>query len=128
VDFTLFFRRLCASAESPAADRESAALFANVGAFFDWAERWRKRLSCEDVDPIARAEAMRRANPAYIPRNHRIEELIRAVVNDGDLEPFERLLDVVTRPYDDRADEPVLAQLAVPPKAEERVRATFCGT
>jgi uncharacterized protein YdiU (UPF0061 family) len=127
-DFTLFFRRLCASAESSAADRETASLFANAGAFFDWAERWRKRLSHEDVEPLARAVAMRRANPAFIPRNHRIEELIRAAVNDGNLGPFERFLDVVTRPYDDRRDEPALAQLADPPKVEERVRATFCGT
>jgi len=128
VDFTLFFRRLCASAESPAADRETASLFGNAGAYFDWAERWRKRLSREDVDPSARAEGMRRVNPKFIPRNHRIEELIRGAVNEGDLGPFERFLDVVTRPYDDRLDEPALLQLADPPKVEERVRATFCGT
>jgi len=128
VDYTLLFRRLCASAEEPGADAGTAALFANQGAFFDWAGRWRQRLSREDVEPGARASAMRRVNPAFIPRNHRVEELIVAAVEDGDYAPFETLLDVVTRPYDDRADRPELARFAEAPKPEERVLETFCGT
>jgi len=128
VDYTLFFRRLCASAQEADADAETAALFANQGAFFDWAKGWRERLSREDVEPSARAAAMRRVNPAFIPRNHRVEEIIRAAVAHGDYAPFEALLDVVTRPYDDRADRPELARFAEPPKPEERVLETFCGT
>jgi uncharacterized protein YdiU (UPF0061 family) len=128
VDYTLFFRRLCACAEEVGADSETAALFANRGAFLDWAERWRKRLACENVEPGARAAAMRRVNPAFIPRNHRVEEIIRAAVDHGDYAPFEALLDVVTRPYDDRADRPELARFAEPPKPDERVLETFCGT
>jgi uncharacterized protein YdiU (UPF0061 family) len=128
VDYTLFFRRLCASAQEVDADAETAALFANQGAFFDWAKGWRERLSREDVEPSARAAAMRRVNPAFIPRNHRVEEIIRAAVAHGDYAPFEALLDVVTRPYDDRADRPELARFAEPPKPEECVLETFCGT
>jgi uncharacterized protein YdiU (UPF0061 family) len=71
---------------------------------------------------------MRRANPAFIPRNHRVEEMIRAAVDHGDYAPFEALLDVVTRPYDDRADRPDLARFTDPPRPEERVLETFCGT
>lgn len=128
VDYTLFFRRLCAAAENASADEETSALFENPGAFLDWAERWRERLAREDVTPGNRAEAMRRANPAFIPRNHRVEEIIAAAVADSDFKPFETLLDVVTRPYDDRKDEPALERYADPPKPEERVVATFCGT
>jgi protein adenylyltransferase len=128
VDYTLFFRLLCASAEEVGADVETAALFANQGAFFDWAVRWRERLSRENVEPSARAAAMRRVNTAFIPRNHRVEEIIRAAVDHGDYAPFEALLDVVTRPYDDRADRPELARFAEPPEPEERVLETFCGT
>jgi uncharacterized protein YdiU (UPF0061 family) len=128
VDYTLFFRRLCASAEDSGADAQTAALFANPGAFFDWAERWRERLSREDAAPTVRAAAMRRVNPAFIPRNHRIEELIRAAVASADYAPFEALLDVATRPYDARADRPDLARFAEPPEPEERVLETFCGT
>jgi uncharacterized protein YdiU (UPF0061 family) len=128
VDYTLLFRRLCASAEEAGADARTAALFANQGAFFDWAVRWRERLSHEDVAPGARASAMRRANPALIPRNHRVEEIIVAAVSRSDYAPFEALLDVVTRPYDDRAERPELARFAEPPRPEERVLETFCGT
>jgi uncharacterized protein YdiU (UPF0061 family) len=129
VDYTVFFRRLCASAQGKVgADADAAGLFANPGAFFDWAERWRGRLSRENVEPSARAAAMRRVNPAFIPRNHRVEEIIRAAVVHGDYVPFEALLDVVTRPYDDCADRPELGRFAEPPKPEERVLETYCGT
>jgi uncharacterized protein YdiU (UPF0061 family) len=138
VDYTLFFRRLCASAEdtATAADAACAALFANAGAFHDWAVAWRERLAREDAsrDPGAqptgatRAQSMRTANPAFIPRNHRIEELITAAVAHADFQPFETMVDVVTRPFDDRADEPALARFAEPPKPDERVLETFCGT
>jgi uncharacterized protein YdiU (UPF0061 family) len=125
VDHTVFFRRLSAAAASPAADAEVAALFAQPGAFHDWAASWRSRLATEDVDGAARAAAMRRVNPAFIPRNHRIEELIVAAVRDANFAPFDALLEVLGRPYD---DQPASAHLAEPPRPEERVAATFCGT
>jgi uncharacterized protein YdiU (UPF0061 family) len=60
-----------------------------------------------------------------IPRNHRIEEVILAAAERDDFAPFEALTRALERPYDDAAEH---AWLATPPKAEERVRATFCGT
>jgi uncharacterized protein YdiU (UPF0061 family) len=71
---------------------------------------------------------MRRANPAFIPRNHRVEEIIVSAVAHDDCGPFETLLDVVTQPYADRADRPELARFADPPAEAERVLETFCGT
>jgi uncharacterized protein YdiU (UPF0061 family) len=124
VDFTLFFRRLCASAEDAANDQPTAALFAHPSAFHDWAAAWRARLVREDVEPKVRAAAMRRVNPAYIPRNHRIEEMIAAAERD-DFGPLETILDVVARPFDEGPDR---ARFAEPPKPEERVTRTFCGT
>jgi len=67
---------------------------------------------------------MRAANPAVIPRNHRVEEMIEAAVA-GDFGPFERLMAVLARPYDDGPDT---ADYTRPPKPEERVHQTFCGT
>ncbi|WP_437302263.1 protein adenylyltransferase SelO [Sorangium sp. So ce388] len=128
VDYTVFFRRLCASAADPAADAQVASLFAEPGAFRDWAEAWRRRLAREDVarvDDRARASAMRGVNPAFIPRNHRIEELIQAAVLRDDFGPFETLVQVLSRPYD---DQPEFAHLSEPPQPEERVQYTFCGT
>ncbi len=125
VDFTIFFRRLCACAADPAADADAAALFAHPAAFHEWAIVWRDRMSDEATSPEERAAAMRRANPAFIPRNHRIEQIIAAAVHDSDFAPFERLALVLSRPFD---DQPENAELADPPAQEERVQATFCGT
>jgi uncharacterized protein YdiU (UPF0061 family) len=124
VDFTFAFRSLCDSAEDATHDAALAARFDAPGAFHDWAERWRRRLAKEDVAPAARAAAMRGVNPAFIPRNHRVEEAIGAAIA-GDFGPFETLVRVTSRPWDDQPDD---AHLAAPPAPEERVRRTFCGT
>ena len=65
--------------------------------------------------------AMEKVNPAFIPRNH----LVEAALSRQDFRPFEELLDVVSRPYEER---PGLEQYARPAKAEESVPWTFCGT
>jgi serine/tyrosine/threonine adenylyltransferase len=125
VDHTIFFRGLCAAAADPSADSDVAALFREPDAFYGWAEAWRRRLAAEAQAPGARASAMRRANPAFIPRNHRVEEAIEAAVDRGDFQPFETLIEVLARPYDDQSDR---AHLAEPPRPEQRVLRTFCGT
>ena len=68
---------------------------------------------------------MRRVNPAFIPRNHRVEAAIVAAVERQDYAPFEELLVVLANPYD---DQPEHAAYAEAPRAEERVTQTFCGT
>ena len=64
-------------------------LFADPADFDAWAERWRKRLAEEPGTPGARRDAMRAVNPAFIPRNHRVEAVIRAAVDSDDFAPFE---------------------------------------
>jgi serine/tyrosine/threonine adenylyltransferase len=125
VDFTIFFRRLCASAAEPASDADVARLFDDPAAFHSWAESWRQRLAREEAAPDARAHAMRRANPAFIPRNHRVEEAILAAVAHADFEPFLALVEALSRPYDDQPD---FAHLAEPPGPEQHGYKTFCGT
>jgi protein adenylyltransferase len=125
VDFTLFFRRLCASAADPSADADVLSLFDQPDAFRTWAERWRARLATETLPPAARAASMRQTNPAFIARNHRIEEAIEAAVRRDDFGPFEILADVLARPFD---DQPERADLAAPPGPEWRDYRTFCGT
>jgi uncharacterized protein YdiU (UPF0061 family) len=68
---------------------------------------------------------MRLANPAYIPRNHRIEEAIVAAVERNDFSPFHQLVDVLKSPYQ---DQPGLEYFALAPTEGERVERTFCGT
>ena len=68
---------------------------------------------------------MRRASPAFIPRNHLVEAALRAAVDRQDFAPFEELLEAGSRPYEDR---PELERYTTPARPEERVNATFCGT
>ena len=111
-DFTNTFRALGSGREGDQ--------FTDPSAFSAWAEGWRTRLEGEpDPEGVRRA-----ANPAFIPRNHRMEEMIAAAV-DGDYAPFNRLVEVLARPYE---DQPGAADLQRPPLPEEVVPATFCGT
>ncbi|MFP4616034.1 MAG: protein adenylyltransferase SelO [Thiohalorhabdus sp.] len=125
-DFTLTFRRLADLKREPGeADEAVRALFADPESFDAWAAAWRQRLAAEDSDDAARRAAMRAVSPAYIPRNHRVEQAIEAAMNEGDLRPIDDLLAVLTDPY---ADHPGYEHLARPPRPEEVVAQTFCGT
>jgi serine/tyrosine/threonine adenylyltransferase len=124
-DFTLTFRRLCAAAADEKADLGVRGLFANPGAYDSWAARWRSRLVADGREPSARAKAMRSVNPAFIPRNHRLEQALDAATESGDFSPFADLLTVLSRPYEDQA---AFADYAKPPQTGERVFRTFCGT
>ncbi len=79
-DFTLTFRRLCDAAEDPGADRGVRDLFIDPTAYDDWADRWRARLGRETEAAPTRRAAMRAVNPAFIARNHRVEEAIAAAI------------------------------------------------
>lgn len=125
VDYTLFFRRLCDAAEQPREDAEVAALFRDADEWRQWSRRWQQRLERESQSPAERADAMRSVNPAVIPRNHRVEEAIRAAVDREDFAPFHRLLAAVTDPYREATETRDYMQ---PPAANEQVVRTFCGT
>jgi uncharacterized protein YdiU (UPF0061 family) len=122
VDFTSCFRALSASLLGDATRPRS--LFAEPSAFDAWSERWRARLSSQAPDLPAIAKAMDRVNPAYIPRNHQVEDAL-AAATAGDLRPFRRLLDVLAQPFDER---PGLAPYAAPAPSSFGAYRTFCGT
>jgi uncharacterized protein YdiU (UPF0061 family) len=118
-DFTLVFRRLpevlTAGDDGPLLD-----LFSEPTAMGRWLETWRNRLT----DPEASRKRMQTHNPVFIPRNHRVEEAISAGYQ-GDFEPFHRLVEVLRRPYE---PQPAADAFELPPRPEEVVHATFCGT
>jgi uncharacterized protein YdiU (UPF0061 family) len=124
-DFTLAFRRLSDAAEDATRDSEVRQHFADPAAFDEWAARWRQRIGGEPQMPAERAAMMRNVNPAVIPRNHRIEAVIQAAVRRDDYEPFEELLAVLAKPYEEM---PAYADYANPPEPNQRVLQTFCGT
>jgi serine/tyrosine/threonine adenylyltransferase len=124
-DFTLTFRRLCDAAVGPEGDEGVRGLFADPSAYDAWAAVWRHRLKEESISEQARAAAMRMVNPAFIPRNHVVEAALNAAIERLDFQPFEELLEVVSRPYEDRSG---LERYATPALPEECVSQTFCGT
>jgi uncharacterized protein YdiU (UPF0061 family) len=120
-DFTNGFRALC-----DAAAGSDAAFLTELGASRvapEWLRRWRSRLQQEPMEADLRASRMRRANPAVIPRNHRVEAALAAAL-EQDLGPLDKLLQVLASPYDDAGNFPYRS----PPEPHEIVHETFCGT
>jgi serine/tyrosine/threonine adenylyltransferase len=112
-DFTLFFSILTQQVEH-----------GETLAHDDWTDLWHARLAEDKADLATRIKTMRNANPVYVPRNHRIEQAIQAA-NAGDINPFNRLVNVLTKPYE---NQPENRDLASAPTAIEEVMETFCGT
>jgi serine/tyrosine/threonine adenylyltransferase len=123
-DFTLAFRRLAEVESGPEGLESFRQLFATTGEIDSWISRWRERLSHEETDASARRSGMRRASPAFVPRNHRVETALAAAVA-GDMGPFERLNRVLSRPFD---DQPEAEEFTLPPAETDPGYRTFCGT
>jgi uncharacterized protein YdiU (UPF0061 family) len=119
-DFTLTFRNLA----RPADEQKLLGLFSADSGIETWLKDWRERLAQEPQTTTERAASMLATNPAFIPRNHRVEAALTAAEN-GDYEPFRKLLNIVQRPYD---EQPGAAEFSQPPQPAERVLQTFCGT
>ena len=109
-DFTNTFRAL---ATDPGAARDQVL---NRARFDDWCARWQAR--------SPDAEAMRAANPAVIPRNHRVQDAI-AGAEAGEYTTMQALSDILAAPWEETGSN---APFRVPATAEERVTRTFCGT
>jgi serine/tyrosine/threonine adenylyltransferase len=117
-DFTVFFRELTRVAAGDNSETITA-MRGRSEAFNTWFTAWRSA-----VDPAERLADMRAANPILIPRNHRVEHAIQSAYG-GDFAPFHRLVDALATPYTEQSD---YADLEAPPRPEEVVQETFCGT
>lgn len=115
-DFTLTFRELTHIASDGTGTSRAAALFGDTSRAREWAAQWATRLDAPD--------GMWQANPAIIPRNHQVEAAIRSA-ESGDLRHFHDLMAALEAPCSTAADSSVYRH---PPKPEERVARTFCGT
>jgi uncharacterized protein YdiU (UPF0061 family) len=124
-DFTLTFRRLAHLADDGSVEAAFLATFRETASAKEWLSRWRQRLWRETTSDAERSAAMLGVNPAFIPRNHRIEQAIVAAVEDADFSLFEALLAVLAKPFEDHAEFTAYMQ---PATADERVLQTFCGT
>ena len=125
MDFTIAFRRLGGAQEAMEEKDSFRSLFTDVAAFDAWHGVWHARLADEPQTREARAELMRQSNPARIPRNHRIEEVIRAAEDEGNFAPFHEMLASVSEPFDTKT---AFATFELTPEVGEEVTRTFCGT
>ncbi len=135
IDFTLTFRRLAEMVNpNTGPDRNENKTNADVTIesgfelpeeFDPWLNRWHSRLAREARNPGDLQTTMNLANPLYIPRNHLIEEVIEAAVRQSDFQPFHQLVDVLAKPCE---YQPGMSTYALPPRPEQVVRQTFCGT
>ena len=103
---------------------EDIALF-ETPEFNQWHERWQERLSRQEESKDSSHLLMRKNNPAVIPRNHRVEEALEAAVKHGDYNVMERLLNVLSNPYEYSKEQDEYATLPEPSSCPYR---TFCGT
>ncbi len=131
LDFTLTFRGLTAHiAQRAGLDADEAPeidddLFHLPDALTPWLDDWRTRLRRDPLDDDERHALMAAHNPAFIPRNHRVDQALEAAVHQGDLNPFIRLHKRLQDPFRYDPDD---RDLATPPAPEEEIDATFCGT
>ncbi len=119
-DYTNTFRML--STPSPAAGAPTPGTDATYEA---WRQRWQARLGRQPQSAEAAYAHMRAHNPAFIARNHKVEEALAAATDEGDLSVTERLLDVLTAPFDHARDLP---DYSTPAPAGGAAYRTFCGT
>jgi uncharacterized protein YdiU (UPF0061 family) len=125
-DFSLMFYYLSRLSVKPDEhDKNVRDLLYNPAAFDEWVVRWRKRLRDETASDDERQSGMLSVNPVYIPRNHQIEAVIRAAEDHDDFTLFHELHEVLQNPFVLQQGRDKFMQ---PPKPEEVVEQTFCGT
>ncbi|MDB4794983.1 YdiU family protein [bacterium] len=96
----------------------------NDRAFKEWYTHWQSQLA-KNTKPLKSSLSLMRANnPAVIPRNHKVEQVLDAATN-GDLKPLKNLLNALQEPYKNRSN---LKPYQSSPEPEDRVYQTFCGT
>ena len=118
VDFTNTFREL-ASGSLP-----EASVF-QAPDFQQWFERWQARLKRQPDSWEASRRLMSTHNPAVIPRNHQVEKALEAAVERADFTVMEKLLGVLSCPYQ---DQPEQEDYKLPPPPSSPPYRTFCGT
>ena len=123
VDYTQFFRSLSQAVSGEIED--TGKQFDDPKKFNQWYKNWLKRFSSDSKRLDEKITSMNAINPIYIPRNHLVEEVIKAAEQNNDFKPFEKLLLVLASPYEKRTG---LESYENPAPKEFGIYKTFCGT
>ena len=124
-DFTLTFRKLSSLIDKNN-EKDWFTLFSNPkkSELINWMIKWKNRIELNDANRPVILDQIKTNNPCIIPRNHLIERCISEALN-GDLTLFHLLLKSLETPY---KDKPEFDEFTKPPKSNEIVHQTFCGT
>ena len=128
LDFSQLFRALSATLDGDLSGIKQLATKVrddDFEKFINWHKQWLSRLSGESSSIDDVKKLMNSTNPAYIARNHLVEQVIEAAEADGDFSQFEKLLNVLENPFDERPELKQYAQAA--PNSFGSYK-TFCGT
>ena len=90
--------------------------------FINWSNNWKNRIFINNNSKHKSLELMKKTNPIIIPRNHKVEEALKAA-NENDLEVMNRLLSNLDNPYSEQKD---IEDYQLPSNNEGYQ--TFCGT
>jgi uncharacterized protein YdiU (UPF0061 family) len=124
-DYTLTFRALTDQLAPKGTGDVLGELYPLHPALQGWLKEWLDVLAEENIDHAVAHQLMANNNPVFIPRNHQIEAVINEATRDNDFTRFHKLVDVLAKPFVYRE---VDADFARPPRPDEEVLATFCGT
>ncbi len=95
------------------------------GVFLNWHKRWQARLIQNKKSKEESLDLMQKNNPLIIPRNHKVEEALKASVDANNLTPVFDLLNALKNPYDEQASNVAYRS---PPTISKKAYKTFCGT
>jgi len=95
----------------------------NDTGFLNWKKRWKLRLKSEDITSDQYLKLMKNSNPFVIPRNHKVEEALKAT-EKNDLKPITKLLEILKNPY---LNQENITDYRIPSNSNENYQ-TFCGT
>ena len=93
--------------------------------FKEWHNKWQARLQRQAQTKEESFELMQNSNPAVIPRNHRVEEALRAADEKEDYSVMEHLISILNKPFAHTADQKEYAELPPPSLCKYK---TYCGT
>jgi uncharacterized protein YdiU (UPF0061 family) len=90
--------------------------------FLIWKEKWKYRLKLNNNSQEKYLRLMHSVNPLVIPRNHKVEEALKAANND-DIKPMNDLIKILEKPYKAQGE---ISEYQFPDK--DNKYQTFCGT
>ena len=94
----------------------------NDKGYIDWSNKWKKRILMNNSSKEKSLKIMRNSNPIVIPRNHKVEEALKAA-NENNLDVMNKLLSILTKSYENHKN---IEDFQSPSNIKEYQ--TFCGT